>query len=911
LLKIHFFQVRTIGAKLFLAVMGGAAVGLGSTASLYYQVLEHQSEIQIRETLSTEVNAIESQLTPVKQSLKNLGGMVQRLKDASVQDPAAYQGIALDFFLKRPPLVMGQSLQQVPYGVFADRKWYASYHYEDQKVSGQIGKRLPFPNASVFFADLIKEDNAPNQAYFKDTIAVRQDTWLEPYDWYNISMTTANHLLWDRQGRLQGFVSMDVNVTQLNKTIHSRVLHDTGYFVVITQQGTLVSFPPDMSKVRQRYRSVPTLAAIWPLLQKDTEGIFQSNGKYWAYKRIPSTGWIMMAVVPESVVFWPVLSTTLGGTAIAAIVLAMVVICFVQFLNHRLKPVLDECYRLEAEDAQRSIRLGQPAEEQNADLKNQTFNFKQPDELQILQQVFWRVTAQLKASFDELELRVVERTAQLDEAKQSAEKAKEVAISANQAKSQFLANMSHELRTPLNAVLGFSQLLYRDSSTSPEQREKLGIINRSGEYLLTLINDVLTMSKIESGRVTLHETSFDLQAMLSSIHEMLLMKANLKNLKFEVDYPQEIPQFIQADEGKLRQVIINLLGNAIKFTQYGSVTLRVSQQPRELDTDKICPLDMMAAYLCFEVEDTGPGIASHELKDLFEAFAQTDTGRQSQEGTGLGLPISRTFVQLMGGDIRVKSTLGLGSCFAFDIQVYVLKNVSAWSPSLGHIKGLAPDQLSYRILIAEDRWENQQILVELLERVGFEVQMVSNGKEAITLWQTYLPHLILMDLQMPEMDGYEATQSIKRLAVQAKLSPPVIIAITANTFEETRLKALEMGFDDFINKPFHIATLFEKLAKHLGVGYVYEASSSAAPMKVQNEPDVNFTSIKLEDFQQLSPEWLNQVYLSASALDEDRLLKLIEQISEEHPAIASMCLNLLQKFRFDQIVNLTKPNLGS
>ncbi|NJM75313.1 MAG: PAS domain-containing protein [Acaryochloridaceae cyanobacterium RU_4_10] len=413
--KIRFFRVNTIGAKLFLAIMGGAFVGLGSAAFLYYQVLEQQSEVQIRDTLSTEVNGIESKLTPVKQSLKNLGGMVQHLKENGIHNPNAYQTIALDFFLKRPPLVMGQSIQQTPYGVFADRKWYASYYYEDQKVSGQIGKRLASPNTSVLFSDLVKEDNSPNQAYFRDTIAVRQDTWLEPYDWYNISMTTANHLLWDRRGRLQGFVSMDVNATQLSATIHPSVIHNTGYFVVMTQRGTLVSYPPDMGKVRQSYRSIPTLATIWPLLQKDTSGLFQSNGKYWAYQRVPSTQWIMLAVVPESVVFWPVLAITLGGAGIAAIVLALVVICFVQFLNRRLKPILDECYRLEVQDVQRSIRLGQSLEEQNATHQNTTFNFKQVDELEILQQVFRQVTAQLKASFDDLELRVTERTAELQQ----------------------------------------------------------------------------------------------------------------------------------------------------------------------------------------------------------------------------------------------------------------------------------------------------------------------------------------------------------------------------------------------------------------------------------------------------------------------------------------------------------------
>jgi CheY-like chemotaxis protein len=456
--------------------------------------------------------------------------------------------------------------------------------------------------------------------------------------------------------------------------------------------------------------------------------------------------------------------------------------------------------------------------------------------------------------------------------------------------------------------LGFSELLHRDSSTSPEQREKLGIINRSGSHLLTLINDVLTMSKIESGRTTLHATSFELETVISSIHEMLLMKASSKNLKFEVEYSQGMPQFVHTDEGKLRQVLINLLGNAIKFTQQGSVKLRVSQFLGEKDMVTICPSGQTAASLMFEVEDTGPGIAPYELKHLFEAFAQTEAGRQSQEGTGLGLPISRTFVQLMGGDISVKSILGRGSCFSFSIQVCWLENILTNSKGLGNVIGLAPGQLAYRILVAEDRWENQQVLVQLLESVGFEVQVASNGKKAIAACKTNPPHLILMDLQMPVMDGNEATLAIQRQATQSQQKPPFIVAITANTFEETRLETLDVEFDDFVHKPFQAEALLEIIAKHLGVVYVREESSQPAGMKLQTESDLPSDSTLLKDLQKLPQKWIAQVYLAASELDEYRVKELIEEINAEYPLIANALLNFLNNFRFDKIVNLVDPN---
>ncbi len=885
--KIRFFRAKTIGAKLFSAVMGGAFVGLGSAAVLYYQVLENQSKVQIRDILSTEVNGIESQLAPVKQSLINLGGMVQHLKESGVQDLDAYQAIALDFFLKRPPLVMGQSLQQSPYGVFADRKWYASYYYADQKVSGQIGKRLPSPNPSVFFSDLVKEDNAPNQAYFKDTIAVRNDTWLEPYDWYNISMTTANHLLLDRRGRLQGFVSMDVNATQLSTTIHPTVFRNTGYFVVMTQRGTLVSYPPDMSKVHQSYRSIPTLATIWPLLQKDAAGLFQSNGQYWAYQRIPGTQWIMLAIVPESVVFWPILATTLGGAGIAAIVLALVVISFVQFLNRRLKPVLDECHRLEAEDIQRSIRLGQALDGQSAAQQNRSFNFKDKDvdELEILQQVFWRVTAQLQASFDDLELRVAKRTAQLDEARQSAENAKEVAIAANQSKSQFLANMSHELRTPLNAILGFAQLMNRETLLRKDHRESLQIIIRSGEHLLSLINDVLDMSKIESGRVSLYKSDFSLFNLLDSVKDILSLRVSVKDLQFIFNYADNLPTFINTDEKKIRQVLLNLLGNAIKFTESGFVSLSV-----EIDDVPVMPYDV-SHYLRFVVEDSGPGIAAHELSTLFETFVQTESGRNAEQGTGLGLSISRTFVELMGGRIRVSSTLGQGSRFEFIIPVGLsMAGAQLKQAPVQKVIGLAIPHLRYRILVVDDNRENRLLLAKLLEPIGFEVKEAANGREAIACWEAWHPHLIWMDMRMPVLSGLGATQHIK---AHPQGQSTVIIALTASALSEDIPSFKSAGCNDFVRKPFLEHEIFDKIAQHLNVEYTFE---TLAPILQEPVQPLTPTALSV-----MPPTWLEELAKASALLDEDNIHTLISQIPQEHNDLKKSIQNKLENFDFHYI----------
>ncbi|MEG3931041.1 PAS domain S-box protein [Microcoleus sp. T3_B1] len=461
---------------------------------------------------------------------------------------------------------------------------------------------------------------------------------------------------------------------------------------------------------------------------------------------------------------------------------------------------------------------------------------------------------------------------------------------ANQAKTVFLANMSHELRTPLNSILGFTQLMSYESNLTRSLQERLEIVNRSGKHLLDLINDILDLSKIESGRMTLNPSEFDLTSLLTSIEEMFQVKVQSKVVQLIVERDPDIPQFVHSDEKKLYQVLVNLLGNAIKFTNHGSVTLRVRATQR----------DKTSCHLCFEVEDTGVGISPTEIDKLFKVFVQTQAGNNLSQGTGLGLAISQKLVKLMGGQIQVKSTLHRGSTFSFEIGVQLPQSASLPPESINQrVIGLAPGQPTYRILIVEDLEENRRLLVEILTSVGFEVREAKQGVEALSLWESWLPHLILMDLRMPIVDGYTATKYIRE---RPQSQQTVIIALTASVLEEDREKVLRAGCNDFISKPFQQRELFDKLAKYLGVQYIYEVVEQT-PQKPLVE------TVSVEDISMMPPQWLEQMYQAAYYLDTEVMNELIVQIPESKASLSTALTDYINNFNSDRIMELIRPLL--
>ncbi len=494
------------------------------------------------------------------------------------------------------------------------------------------------------------------------------------------------------------------------------------------------------------------------------------------------------------------------------------------------------------------------------------------------------------------------------EALKTAQAAQRAAEAANQAKSIFLANMSHELRTPLNAILGFTQLMTRDPNLTSDQRENLETINHSGTHLLSLINDVLEMSKIEAGRTVVTEQNFDLYRVLDELETMFRLRANDKGLPLDFICASDVPRYIRSDEGKLRQILINLLGNAVKFTPAGRVQLHVrvhyggAQSPSG-DGDLVA-----SSMLHFSVHDTGPGIAPEDAEGIFDPFTQGQKGRMFIEGTGLGLPISRQFTRLMGGDLTVESVVGEGSVFQFEVRVGLVDAAAVQAQShVREVLGLLPDQHApdggpFRLLVVEDREANRRLLVKLLTTLGpppdgFEVREAVHGEQALEIWEEWRPHLIWMDMRMPVMDGYEATRRIK---ATPQGQETVIIALTASAFEEDRAEMLAEGCDDFVRKPFRAAEIFDKIAQYLGVQYRY-AQGVAAPEDAFARAGAQ-SSLTDTALTALPPALLTDLEKATIETDMLRVGDLIESVRDYNAGLAEALTHLANDFEYGKIL---------
>ncbi|MBE9128724.1 MULTISPECIES: GAF domain-containing hybrid sensor histidine kinase/response regulator [unclassified Coleofasciculus] len=527
---------------------------------------------------------------------------------------------------------------------------------------------------------------------------------------------------------------------------------------------------------------------------------------------------------------------------------------------------------------------------------------------------------------DEIELRLGARridqlNTKLEQEMVERKRAELAAQAANQAKSEFLANMSHELRTPLNGILGYAQILQRDKTATPKQQEATAIIHQCGSHLLTLINDILDLSKIEAGKLELYPKDFHLAPFLEGVVQICRIKAEQKNIVFAYQALNKLPTAVHADEKRLRQVLINLLGNAIKFTDTGGVTFKVEviEDKFARDADKfstsantlnstdntsVTKSTATTTKIRFQVEDTGVGMTADQLEKIFLPFEQVGNSDRQAEGTGLGLTISLKFLKMMDSNLHVESTPGIGSRFWFDVD---LPEFSGWlkaeilDPALNII---GYDGEKKKILVVDDRWENRSVIINLLQPLGFELIEASQGQEGLAKAIECQPDLMITDLVMPVLDGFEMTRQLRRIP---EFREQIVIASSASVFNFDRQKSQESGCNDFLPKPIQSEELLEKLRNHLNLQWIYDPNTSNTWNNNAGKSDhPSFPSHPVKMVVPPAPE-LAGVYQNLEIGDFDAIEQeatRLEQLDPNYLQFATKLMQLAREFEEAGILEL-------
>ncbi|RUT00557.1 hypothetical protein DSM106972_073280 [Dulcicalothrix desertica PCC 7102] len=798
----------------------------------------------------------------------------------------------------------------------------------------RISEKLSNKDYEIFSVDengrrlstvTIKPGGHPNDAsWYTDAVKSQRPIWSEIYNWQdnsNVIAISASYPVYNSNKKLIGVLGVDLILSELSAFLRNIRISPKAQTFIIERNGMLVASSSEepgyiiinnqAKRIKASQISTPLIRGTAVFLNKQfpnlnkitttTQLDFTFNNQKQFVQVTPwqdkyGIDWLIVIVVPECD-FMAKINANNQTT---------ILLCLLTLILAIIIGILTSCW-IAAPIKQLSLAAEILTEEAvNSDFNSSNsfkytnnFNTHKIKEFSVLSDLFNSMAQEIYNAFialenanNQLDFRVKNRTKELQSALQKREQA-EIALqkalvaanAASEAKSEFLSKVSHELRTPLNVILGFTQIMERDSCLTQEHRNNISIIHRSGNHLLQLINDVLSMSKIEAGKITVKTNSFDLLNFIKLLEEMLKFRAKSKNIKLIIQPQDNLPRYIKTDESKLRQILINLLGNAIKFTSKGSVTLKVNYSNYDFQPT-----------LYFEIQDTGAGIVEAEISKLFVPFVQSQSGRESIEGTGLGLAISQKFVQAMGGDISVKSIYKQGSIFSFHIPVE-LADDSQLIQKLAYrrITGIEANQPKYRILIVEDMLENSVLLTKMLILVGFEVCTAANGYEGIEKYRNWQPHLICMDMLMPVLDGYEATRIIKQE------STCIIIALTANAFEEQRAAIFAAGCDDLIYKPFTEEELLEKIAQHLGVQYIYENKNNLPEVIEAPTHRIKLTS---NDLNIMPREWLLELAEAAKTLDDKLVLNLIDQIPASKTCLIQGLKDLVENFRLDIILDL-------